>query len=76
LIFRLLSSGTRLFEKACLAISHRWHQQAAVEKQIPHFATRFSNEQASVTSSAVCCSIAASVVWFVIGANWIVRTNP
>jgi hypothetical protein len=61
-----------LFEEIRQTISHGRDKQATIEKKIPHFAACFGYQQASVTCSAVGCPVAASVVRFVIRANWIV----
>jgi hypothetical protein len=51
-------------------------KQAAIQKQIPDLATRFSYKQASVASSAMGCSIPAAVVRLMVCADRIIGANP
>jgi hypothetical protein len=54
---------------------HRRNQKAAIEKQIPHFAACFRNEQAAVARRTVGCAITAPVVGLVVGTYGIVRAD-
>ncbi len=53
-------------------IRHRWHQETSVEEKVSHLAARFSDQQTAVARGAVGCSIAAPIVWFMIGTNWVI----
>jgi hypothetical protein len=53
-------------------IRHRWHQETAVEEKVSHLATRFGDQQAAMACGAMGCSIAAPIVWFMIGTNWVI----
>jgi hypothetical protein len=52
--------------------SHGGNKQISIEKKIAHFATRFSDQKATVTCGAMRRTVAAAIVGFVISANRIV----
>jgi hypothetical protein len=56
--------------------SHGWHEQDAIEKQVPHFTARLCDEQAAMARSSMRRPIAASVVRLMVGADRIVRADP
>ena len=70
------ASPAWLFEEARQVIRHGWNEQAAIQKQVPHFAACFSIKEASMAGRSVGRTITAPVVRFMIRANWIVRANP
>jgi hypothetical protein len=51
---------------------HCGHQQAAIEKKIPHLAARLGDEQAAMARGSMRRSIAAAVIGMMIGTNWII----
>ena len=63
---------SRSLKEAGQIIRHRWHQETAVEEEVSHLAARFGDQQTAMARGAVCCSIAAPIVWFMIGTNWVI----
>ena len=59
-------------EEAGQIIRHRWHQEAAVKEKVSHLAARFGDQQAAMARGAMGCSVAAPIVWFMIGTNWVI----
>jgi hypothetical protein len=54
---------------------HSWYKQIAIEEQISHLATGLRDQQAAMAGRSVCRTIAAPIVWLVIGAHRIVRAD-
>ena len=69
---RMLNTPPQSFEEAGQIVRHRWHQETAIQEEVPHFAARFGDQQAAMARGAVGRSIAAPVVRFMIGANRII----
>ena len=62
--------------KKCPAVGcHRGNQEAAIEKQVPHFAACFRNQQAAVARRAMGRAITAPVVGLVVGTYGIIRAD-
>lgn len=54
---------------------HGLYEEASVEKQVPHLATRFCNEQAAVAGGAVGRPVPASTIGIMVCTNWVVRAD-
>ena len=64
------------FKEGCIFLSHGLQKKPPIKKEVPDLATRLSYKQTSMAGGAMGRSIPAPVIWFVIGANRIIRTNP
>jgi hypothetical protein len=76
----LFLSNSRLspyfLKESRFLLGHRLQKQSAIEKQVPDFAARFSDQQASMACDAMGCPVPAAVVRLMISADGIIGANP